>query len=72
MKDTVVGDVTVAGRMFDDPGGGGGGGRFKYVKVECQFEIITTNEMKPHTVRYLVAFSCFLCMVIDSGVARFI
>jgi len=37
MKDTVVGDVTVAGRMFDDPGEGGGvgGGCFKYVKVEC-------------------------------------
>jgi hypothetical protein len=36
MKDTVVGDVTVAGRMFDDRGVGDG--CFKYVKVECQLK----------------------------------
>jgi hypothetical protein len=58
MKDAVVGDVTVAGRMFDDPRGGGNV-CFKYVKVECQFKSLTTNEIKPYTVLYSVAF-CFL------------
>jgi len=71
MKDTAGGDVTVAGRMFDDPGVGGG----RLLQI-CQggvaVEIITTSEMKPHTLRYSVAFSCFLCLVICSGVARFI
>ena len=70
MKDTVVGDVTVAGRMFDDPWGGGP--LLQICQGGVPVEIITTSEMKPHTVRYSVAFSCFLCLVIDSGVARFI
>ena len=55
--------------------GGGGWGRGRLLQI-CQggvpVEMITTNEMKPHTVRYSVAFSCFLCLVLYSGVARFI
>jgi hypothetical protein len=69
MKDTVVSDATVAGRMFDDRLGGG---LLQICQGRVPFEVITTSEMKPHTVRYSVAFSCFLCPVIGSGVARFI
>jgi hypothetical protein len=56
MKDTVVGDIMVAGRMFDHPGGGGKGRLLQVCQGGVPVENITTNEMKPHTVRYSVAF----------------